>query len=212
MELGLHADGFRRVAGIDEAGRGPLAGPVVAAAVVLDPRCIPPGLADSKLLKHEQREALFAAICDCADISFAFGCVSTVDRINIREATLAAMRRALKGLSHRADMAIIDGRDVPKRLGVDARAIIDGDAICLSIAAASIIAKVIRDRLMTRCDTIYEGYGLASHKGYSTKAHQSALTTLGPTPLHRRSFAPVRACFEKMEPVLVPEEPTLLFA
>jgi ribonuclease HII len=194
-ERKLFRSGFRRVAGVDEAGRGPLAGPVVAAAVILDPKFIPKGIADSKQLNHDTREKLFAAICASADVSFAFGCVATVDRINIREATLAAMRRAVCGLATPADVVLIDGRDIPKGLKPEARAIIGGDGICLSIAAASIVAKVIRDRLMTRCDAVYSGYGLASHKGYSTKAHQSALVTLGPSRLHRRSFAPVAALF-----------------
>jgi ribonuclease HII len=192
----LFASGFRRVAGVDEAGRGPLAGPVVAAAVVLDPQAIPDGIGDSKVLAREQREAVFAALCATAEISFAFGCVASVDRINILQATLVAMRRAVCGLARPADVAIIDGRDVPKGLPVEGRAMIGGDGRSLSIAAASIVAKVIRDRLMTRCDGAFGGYGLASHKGYSTKAHQKALTELGPTRLHRRSFWRVAACFE----------------
>lgn len=195
-ERKLLRSGFRRVAGVDEAGRGPLAGPVVAAAVILDPKRIPQGIADSKQLGHETREELFTAICASSEVSFAFGCVATVDRINIREATLTAMRRAVCGLATPADVVLIDGRDIPKGLKPEARAIIGGDGACLSIAAASIVAKVIRDRLMTRCDAIYAGYGLASHKGYSTKAHQTALVTLGPSRLHRRSFAPVAALFQ----------------
>ena len=193
FERQLLAAGFRRVAGIDEAGRGPLAGPVVAAAVVLDPDHIPEGIADSKVLDARRREELFGAICGVAEISFAFACVATVDRINIREATLQAMRNALLGLCRPADAVLIDGRDVPQRIPVETRAVIDGDALSLSIAAASIVAKVVRDRLMTRCDGVFSGYGLASHKGYSTRAHQAALAALGPCRLHRRSFSPVAA-------------------
>ncbi|MYZ47699.1 ribonuclease HII [Propylenella binzhouense] len=193
VERQLIAAGFRRVAGIDEAGRGPLAGPVVAAAVILDPARIPDGIADSKALEPASREALFAEISATAEMAVAFGCVGTVDRINIREATLQAMRRALGALPRAADAVLIDGRDVPRGIAIETRAIIDGDALSLSIAAASIVAKVIRDRLMTRCDGAFGGYGLASHKGYSTKLHQAALTALGPCRLHRRSFSPVAA-------------------
>jgi ribonuclease HII len=195
-ERKLIASGFRRVAGVDEAGRGPLAGPVVAAAVILDPDRIPDGIADSKLLDRNSREAVFAELCATAEIAFAFGCVATVDRINILQATLKAMRRAVLGLACPAEYVIIDGRDVPKDMPTQAHAIIGGDGRSLSIAAASIVAKVIRDRLMTRCDPAFGGYGLASHKGYSTKAHQAALTALGPCRLHRRSFWRVAACLE----------------
>ena len=198
-ERALMAGGYRRVAGVDEAGRGPLAGPVVAAAVVLDPQAIPDGIADSKVLDMARREAVFAALCETAEISFAYGCVSTVDRINILQATLTAMRRAVRGLARPADMILIDGRDVPKGLPVEGRALIGGDGRSLSIAAASIVAKVIRDRLMTRCDPAFSGYGLASHKGYSTKAHQAALTALGPSRLHRRSFWRVAAFYKDAE-------------
>lgn len=195
-ERTLLAAGFRRVAGVDEAGRGPLAGPVVAAAVVLDASAIPDGIADSKVLDRNAREEVYAGLCATADIAFAFGCVATVDRINILQATLVAMRRAVHGLATPADAVIIDGRDVPKGLNGHAKAIIGGDSRSLSIAAASIVAKVIRDRLMTRCDPAFAGYGLASHKGYSTKAHQTALRELGACRLHRRSFWRVAACLE----------------
>ena len=195
-ERALMAAGFRRVAGIDEAGRGPLAGPVVAAAVILDPSRIPDGIADSKALDKAEREMTFAAICATAEISFAFGSVNAIDRVNILQATLLAMRRAAIGLARPADAVLVDGNVVPKGLPCEARPIIGGDAICLSVAAASIVAKVIRDRLMTRCDAHFAGYGLASHKGYSTKAHQAALTTNGPCRLHRRSFARVAALYE----------------
>ena len=195
-ERALFRAGFLRVAGVDEAGRGPLAGPVVAAAVVLNPKRIPKGIADSKMLLPDEREEIFAALCATADIAFAFGSVTAIDRINILQATLAAMRRAVCGLAQPADAVLVDGNVLPKRMPCEARAIVGGDSSCLSVAAASIVAKVIRDRLMTRCDAAFAGYGLASHKGYSTKAHQAALTALGPSRLHRRSFWRVAACFE----------------
>jgi len=195
-ERALFRAGFLRVAGVDEAGRGPLAGPVVAAAVVLNPKRIPKGIADSKMLLPDEREEIFAALCATADIAFAFGSVTAIDRINILQATLAAMRRAVCGLAQPADAVLVDGNVLPKRMPCEARAIVGGDSSCLSVAAASIVAKVIRDRLMTRCDAAFAGYGLASHKGYSTKAHQAALSALGPSRLHRRSFWRVAACFE----------------
>jgi ribonuclease HII len=195
-ERALFRAGFSRVAGVDEAGRGPLAGPVVAAAVILNPKKIPAGIADSKLLDAKQREAIFEKLCATAEIAFAFGSVTVIDRINILQATLVAMRRAVAGLAGRPDAVLIDGNVVPRGISCETRAIIGGDGTCLSIAAASIVAKVIRDRLMTRCDAVFAGYGLASHKGYSTKMHQDALVALGPCRLHRRSFAPVAACFE----------------
>jgi ribonuclease HII len=197
------ARGIWPVAGCDEAGRGPLAGPVVAAAVVLNPKRIPKGIADSKILTADTREEIFAALCKTAEISFAFSSVTVIDRINILQATLVAMRRAVRGLSAPVDAVLIDGNVVPQRMPCEARPIIDGDAKCLSIAAASIVAKVIRDRLMTRCDTAFNGYGLASHKGYSTKQHQAALDELGPCRLHRRSFWRVAAFFEPVQEELI---------
>ena len=194
MEAALIKTGHRRIAGVDEAGCGPLAGPVVAAAVVLDVDAIPSGLADSKVLTAAARERLYDAICASADLAVAFASATTVDRINIRLASLDAMRRAVLGLAIAADAALIDGRDVPAGLSLRADAVIGGDARCLSVAAASIIAKVTRDRLMARCEPAFAGYGLAAHKGYPTAAHREALTRLGPTRLHRKTFAPVKAC------------------
>ena len=194
LEAALIKTGHRRIAGVDEAGRGPLAGPVVAAAVVLDVDAIPSGLADSKVLTAAARERLYDAICASADLAVAFASATTVDRINIRLASLDAMRRAVLGLAIAADAALIDGRDVPAGLSLRADAVIGGDARCLSVAAASIIAKVTRDRLMARCEPAFAGYGLAAHKGYPTAAHREALTRLGPTRLHRKTFAPVKAC------------------
>jgi ribonuclease HII len=195
-ERKLFREGFQRIAGVDEAGRGPLAGPVVAAAVVLNPKRIPKGLADSKVMTALQREAAFAAIMKNADVAFAFGSVTAIDRINILRASLLAMTRAIKGLSAPPDAILVDGRDLPPAVSMKALAIVDGDALSLSIAAASIVAKVMRDRLMTRCDPVFSGYGLASHKGYSTKEHQDALTALGPCRLHRRSFWRVAAFYD----------------
>jgi ribonuclease HII len=172
---------------------------VAAAAVILDPKRIPKGIADSKLLTAEQRESIFAALCETAEISFAFASVTAIDRINILQASLAAMRRAVLGLARPADAALIDGNAIPQKMPCETRAIVGGDASCLSVAAASIVAKVVRDRLMRRCDPVFAGYGLASHKGYSTKEHQGALLALGPCRLHRRSFWRVAACFENGE-------------
>ncbi len=195
-ERKLFREGFLRVAGVDEAGRGPLAGPVVAAAVGLDPKKIPKGLADLKRPTAAAREEAFARLCKSAEISFAFSSVAAIDRINILQATLVAMRRAVLGLSAPVDAVLVDGNVVPQKMPCEARPLVDGDATSLSIAAASIVAKVIRDRLMTRCDGAFEGYGLAAHKGYSTKSHQQALEALGPCRLHRRSFWRVGAFFE----------------
>lgn len=186
------AKGFMRVAGVDEAGRGPLAGPVSAAAVILDPDNIPEGLADSKTLSEARRADIYERICATATISVAFSSAETIDRINIRQASLDAMARAVKGLAVGADFALIDGRDVPDGLGIGAEAVIGGDGKSLSIAAASIIAKVMRDRLMERCEALYSGYGFSGHKGYGTQIHRDAITQLGPCAIHRMSFAPLR--------------------
>ena len=183
--------GMRRVAGVDEVGRGPLAGPVGVAAVILDSDNIPEGLNDSKVLTAERRLALSQAILDSAlGVAIVFGSVAEIDAFNIRGATLRAMARALGALALRPDFALIDGRDVPEGLACPARAIVDGDALCLSIAAASIIAKVARDALMSRLGERHPEYGFASNAGYATRAHIEALVRLGPTPHHRRSFQP----------------------
>lgn len=192
LEQDLAARGFRRIAGIDEAGRGPLAGPVAAAAVVLDPMNIPEGLADSKTLSAARREALFDKICLAAEVSVAFAGAETIDRDNIRQASLQAMARAFNALPEPADLALVDGRDVPAGLVAKARAVVGGDGRSLSIAAASIVAKVVRDRLMVRCAAAYPDFGFADHKGYGTKAHLEAIGKHGPCPLHRMSFAPLR--------------------
>ncbi len=183
-----------RIAGVDEAGRGPLAGPVAAAAVVLDPRRMPGGLTDSKALTPEARARLFTEILATSQVGLAFASAEEIGRLNIRGATLLAMARALARLSPKPTLALIDGRDVPPT-DVTARAIVRGDASEPAIGAASIVAKVARDRLMVRLDARWPGYGLAGHKGYPTRTHREALARLGPCLEHRRGFAPVEAAW-----------------
>jgi ribonuclease HII len=182
------------VAGCDEAGRGPLAGPVVAAAVILDPKRVPRGLDDSKKLDAETREKLYARICASAEVAVAFAPPSRIDRDNILRASLWALARAVAALPVKPKLVFVDGRDRIET-SCDCQAVISGDAIIASIAAASIVAKVTRDRLMIRLGMLYPGYGFESHKGYSVPAHFSALARLGPTIHHRRSFAPVAAAY-----------------
>lgn len=196
-ERALLAEGAQLVAGVDEAGRGPLAGPVVAAAVCLSRNAIPAGLNDSKKLTKERREALFADIMAEAHVSVAVAPPEVIDCRNIRGATLWAMTRAVAGLPLTPDHVLVDGRDIPSGLGLSATAVIGGDGACLSIAAASIIAKVVRDRMCPIMDLDCPGYAFARHKGYGTEAHLEALTGLGPSAHHRRSFAPVARFFEK---------------
>jgi len=188
-----YAQGARYVAGIDEAGRGPLAGPVVAAAVVLDPERIPEGLDDSKKLTAERREALFATLCATAQVGFCAAPPHVIDTLNIRGATLWAMCRALDSLPIRPDLALIDGKDVPEGLACSGQYVIGGDGLSASIAAASIVAKVVRDRMCSIIDCGHPDYGFARHKGYGTAVHLEALNTFGPTDHHRQSFAPVMA-------------------
>jgi ribonuclease HII len=190
-ELALRAAGRLCVAGLDEVGRGPLAGPVVAAAVVLDLDRVPEGLADSKVLPAARREMLFAEILASAEVGIATVSHEGVDAINIRQASLRAMGRALAALPCRPDMALVDGNDPPP-LPCPAEAVIRGDALVASIAAASIVAKVVRDRLMRRLHGRFPAYGFETNAGYSTAAHLDALSRHGPCPFHRRSFAPVR--------------------
>jgi ribonuclease HII len=182
------------VVGVDEAGRGPLAGPVVAAAVILDRHRVPTGIDDSKKLSARTRAALAAEIRQVAQVGVGIACVEEIDRLNILWATMLAMRRAVEALmtanAVRPAMVLVDGNRCPDWPHPSC-AIVSGDALCLSIAAASIIAKHERDGLMEAHDRTYPGYGWASNKGYGTRAHQEALVRLGPTPLHRRSFAPV---------------------
>jgi ribonuclease HII len=180
------------VAGVDEAGRGPLAGPVIAAAVILDSAQPMPGLADSKALTERQRERLFGTIRQCA-LAWAIGRaeVEEIDRFNILQASLLAMRRAVDQLGLRPDLAHIDGNQCPE-LACPVQAVVGGDRTVPAISAASILAKVTRDREMVVLDEIYPGYGFVHHKGYPTRAHIEALQALGVTPIHRRSFGPVR--------------------
>jgi ribonuclease HII len=183
------------VCGIDEAGRGPWAGPVVAAAVVLDPDSIPAGLNDSKKLTEARREALFALLMQHARVGIGIAHVEQIDRDNILQATLWAMGEALKQINGVA-LALVDGNRAPK-LPCKVRTLVEGDARSLSIAAASIIAKVTRDRIMVGHDMAYPQYGFARNKGYGTAFHRQALARHGPTPLHRKSFAPVAALFNR---------------
>jgi ribonuclease HII len=185
------------VAGVDEAGRGPLAGPVVVAAVILDPLRRIRGIADSKLLTAARRDVLNERIRSRAiAASVVIVGVDEIDRLNIFQATLVGMARALAALAVRPVHALVDGTHVPAGLDLPMRAIVDGDALEPCIGAASILAKVARDRLMCELDAAHPGYGFAEHKGYATPAHVAALRRLGPCSAHRRSFAPVRALFE----------------
>lgn len=181
------------LAGVDEAGRGPLAGPVTAAAVILDPARPIPGLDDSKKLSEKKRDALEPLIRERA-LAFCVASASAaeIDEINILQATLLAMRRAVAGLTTAAQAVVVDGNKVTD-FGVPAEAVIGGDARVPAISAASILAKVARDREMVALDAQFPGYGFARHKGYGTAVHMAALVRLGPTPQHRRSFAPVAA-------------------
>jgi ribonuclease HII len=178
------------VAGVDEAGRGPLAGPVVAAAVVLDPKCVPDGIDDSKVLTAAKRADLCARLLECARVGVGVASVEEIDTLNIFWATMLAMTRAVDALGFVPAFVLVDGNRCPD-WGHQSHAVIGGDALCLSIAAASIVAKHRRDCMMTELDVAFPGYGWASNKGYAAKVHQEALRRLGPTPHHRRSFAPV---------------------
>ena len=194
FEMKAKARGLWPVAGLDEAGRGPLAGPVVAAAVILDPQRIPDGLDDSKRLTAAQREGLFSAILGSAlGVSMASVCAEGIDASDIRKASLEAMRRALAGLPVTPMMAFADGRDVPPGLICGCEALVKGDQRSQSIAAASIVAKVMRDRMMGGCGRADQRYGLEIHMGYATARHRAAIETFGAVPrLHRLSFSPFR--------------------
>ncbi len=188
IENELIEQGYVQVCGVDEAGRGPLCGPVCAAACILPTGLVIEGLNDSKKLTEKRREKLFEAIKeDAIAYSIAFATVEEINELNILEATLLAMRRAIDGLNVKADFALIDG-NVCRDFQIPAKYVIHGDALSPSIAAASILAKVTRDRLCDELDKEYPGYGIAKHKGYGTKQHMDALRTLGPTPIHRTQF------------------------
>ena len=186
------------VAGVDEAGRGPLAGPLAVAAVILDPARPIAGLDDSKKLSAARREALYPLIIERA-LAYCVVLIEPdeIDRLNIFQATMAGMSRAIAGLSPAAQHALIDGNQLPRDLPCPGRAIIGGDALEPAISAASILAKVSRDRLMVALDAAHPGYGFAVHKGYPTPAHLAALQRLGPCAQHRRSFAPVRVLLQR---------------
>ena len=190
-ERACRAAGALRVAGVDEVGRGPLAGPVTAAAVVLDPARIPPGINDSKRLSPARRAALLLLIEASADVSVAHASVEEIERLDIHAASHLAMRRALAGLRVPPCHALIDGPFVPAGLCCPATALVRGDSRAVSIAAASIVAKVVRDRLMVGLAQQHPGYGWERNAGYATKEHRLALARLGLSPAHRRTFAPV---------------------
>ena len=181
--LGTHS----RICGVDEAGRGPLAGPVVAAAVTLDPTAIPEGLDDSKRLSHSAREQLLNILLDVAEVGVGVAEPDEIARRNILHASMSAMERAVAALPGHP-YALIDGNRVPPGLEGRAEAVVKGDAKVLSIAAASVVAKVVRDRLMTGACLRFPGYDLAKHKGYPTSAHRDAIRSLGPSPIHRSGF------------------------
>ena len=190
-ETDVMARGALRVVGVDEVGRGPLAGPVTACAVRLDPDRVPQGLRDSKLLTAARREALFDEIMVVAEVSVAHASVEEIDALNILRASHLAMLRAVAALPQAPDHLLIDGNLLPRGLTVSAEAIVKGDARSLSIAAASVIAKVERDRIMVDLAQQHPGYGWDRNAGYPTKDHLAALANLGVTPHHRRSFRPV---------------------
>ena len=197
VERQLYSRGFKSVAGVDEAGRGPLAGPVVAAAVVLDRKTIPPGLDDSKKLTAIKREALFDFILKTAQVAWASLPAREIDATDIRKASLKAMTLAVKLLPQSCDRVLIDGRDVPAGLLDVGQAMIKGDARSLSIAAASVVAKVVRDRMLTRAHTYLPEFGFDQHKGYGSRRHREAIYANGPCPIHRRSFSPIRDMVSK---------------
>ena len=187
-EQQAHAAGFHWIAGVDEAGRGPLAGPVVAAACILSPDRPIPGVNDSKKLSAARREAVYQEIIrQCVSYRVAFVEPDEIDRINILQATIKAMRLAVAGLDQTPDLLLVDAVRLPD-VSMPVQAIIKGDALSVSIAAASILAKVSRDRLMDQYETLYPGYGFIRHKGYGTPEHYAAIGQLGITPIHRRTF------------------------
>lgn len=192
FEQQARSRGYRAVAGVDEAGRGPLAGPVVAAAVILPESFDLPGLTDSKQLSEKARERLYPLIrAQALAVGIGVGRVEEIDRINILQATLRSMQRAIGRLNVPADFLLIDG-NVAVPLNLPQQTLVKGDSRSLSIAAASVVAKVVRDRIMCSLDNLHPGYGLAGHKGYGSAAHRAAIAVLGPSPCHRRTFGGVR--------------------
>ena len=191
FERAAQAQGYSRIAGIDEVGRGPLAGPVTAAAVVLDRENIPEGLNDSKKLTKKARTRLYDEIMQVADVSIAHATVEEIDEHNILRASHLAMLRALEGLKTPADFALIDGNMIPRGLVLPSQTIVKGDSLSQSISAASIMAKICRDCVMLSLAQQHPGYGWETNMGYGSKKHMEALQKLGATPHHRRSFKPV---------------------
>lgn len=196
IERNLKRRGFSRIAGVDEVGRGPLAGPVVAAALILPARFDAEGITDSKALTPARRRNLAARILSVAEVAIVALPAPEIDRLNIHHATLEAMRRAISALPRLPDHALIDGKFVPAGLPCPAEALVKGDSRALSIAAASIVAKVTRDAMMEEAERLYPGYSFDRNAGYPAPAHLAALKKLGLSPLHRRSFAPCRAVFD----------------
>lgn len=190
-ETELYDTGLRTVAGVDEVGRGPLAGPVYAAAVVLNPADIPDGLNDSKGVTAKNRQILHDALLERAEVAIGWASVEEIDEINILHASMLAMTRAVQGLSCPVDHVLVDGNRVPKGLSMPATAVVKGDSKSLSIAAASIVAKIRRDLVMCDLAQHYPAYGWEKNMGYPTKQHRDALIDFGVTPHHRRSFKPV---------------------
>ena len=189
FELNANKNGYKFVCGVDEAGRGPLAGPVCAAAVILPENCVIEGLDDSKKLTEKKREALFDIIIEkSVSYCIAYGSLEEIEEYNILNATYLAMNRAIQGLQSPADYALIDGNRVPTNIKVPCETIVKGDAKSMSIAAASILAKVSRDRLLLDYDKEYPEYQFAKHKGYGTKLHTDLIKKYGPCPIHRLSF------------------------
>lgn len=198
FERFVREQGFRKIAGVDEAGRGPLAGPVVAAACILPDGVFFERLNDSKQLTAKQRDELFAQMLQTQGLCYGLGIVDAgkIDEINILQATFLAMQHAVAALPQKPDYLLVDGNRSP-RFSIPSEAIIEGDARSVSIAAASILAKVTRDRLMEKYDTQYPQYGFSKHKGYGTAQHMAALTAHGACPIHRKSFAPVRRLLDE---------------
>lgn len=193
-EKRLKSEGFSRIAGVDEAGRGPLAGPVVAAACIIPDGVFFESLNDSKLLNADQRNTLFEQITTCPNLIYGIGIIDikTIDRINILQATFAAMRKAVEELSIQPDYILIDGNQLPM-FDIPSESLVHGDSLSVSIAAASIIAKVTRDRIMEEMDGKWPEYGFKQHKGYATEQHLDAIQKFGPCSIHRKSFDPIRS-------------------
>lgn len=191
LEQALRAQGYPLIAGVDEVGRGPLAGPVTAAAVILPPDAVPEGLNDSKKLTARRREVLAETLHDLAVVSIAHASVAEIDQMNILRASHLAMVRAVEGLTRRPDYLLIDGNMIPTGLALPAQSVVRGDARSVSIAAASIVAKICRDQIMVELAQQHPGYGWETNAGYPSKSHKAALENLGVTPHHRRSFKPV---------------------